>query len=61
MPDNETDARNQLLLVTAALFAVRLFRSPLENASENDRELQARGSALDAAAIIKAVSEVDLD
>ncbi len=56
------EARNQLLLVTAALFAVRLFRSPMEtHQPQADRDTEAKRSALDAAAIIKAVAEVELD
>lgn len=58
--DEETS--NQLLLVTAALFAVRIFRSPLTEARPDaDRDIEAKRAALDAAAIIKAVDEVEFD
>jgi hypothetical protein len=67
------DERDKLLLLTAALFAVRLFRaepdmsiscfSPADQDKVLDgeafeREEAARRAALDAAAILKAVAEI---
>jgi hypothetical protein len=73
----EADARDKLLLLTAALFAVRLFRTDpaqlgatasasvstnekLEQWAQADREANARAAAADAAAIMAAVSVVNL-
>ena len=71
----EADARDKLLLLTAALFAVRLFRAeqdvtPLGASPETraklqeweqiDREDTARRAAADAAAIMAAVFVVKL-
>lgn len=60
MTEDADDARNQLLILTAALYAVRLFRSPyLSSTFEQDRVIEAQRSALDAVAIIAAVDAVD--
>lgn len=76
MSNPADDARDKLLLLTAALFAVRLFRQdPAISASTNpsaatlaklgeweqlDREANAKAAAADAAAIMAAVSVVKL-
>jgi len=49
------DEHNQLLLLTAALFAVRLFR----DGEAQQRQESAKRAALDAQAIIAAVAKVE--
>ncbi len=53
------ESRNQLLCIATAIFAVRIFRSPLTEARpDGDRNLEATRAALDAAAIMAAVGKI---
>lgn len=56
MPDAD---KEKLLLLTAGLFAVRLFRAPAGTRPDDNRDFEAHRAALDAKAIIKAVDDID--